>query len=78
MASQKRFIAGAVCPRCGAMDRVMMFRDGEKQFRECVACGFSDEMRLSYPGREPATRVNRREEERPVRLMDPGRDPGDE
>jgi uncharacterized metal-binding protein (TIGR02443 family) len=37
----KRFIAGAVCPRCGVMDRIVVAPDGES--RECIACDFSDE-----------------------------------
>jgi uncharacterized metal-binding protein (TIGR02443 family) len=42
MASPKRFIAGAVCPRCAEMDRVVMFTTDTGQVRECVACGFTD------------------------------------
>ena len=38
----KRFIAGAVCPRCGAQDRVRIFSIGGATHRDCVACGFSD------------------------------------
>jgi hypothetical protein len=82
VAAKKRFIAGAVCPRCGAMDRVVMYTDDEKRYRECVSCGFSDEVRLHEPGRELETRVNRTPEERreavrPVRILDP-RDPPDD
>ena len=40
---QKRFIAGAVCPRCSAMDRIVMYTVEEGTFRECVDCGFKDE-----------------------------------
>ena len=36
----RRFIAGAVCPRCAAMDKLVI--DLESDRRECVACGFSD------------------------------------
>ena len=76
MTVTKRFIAGAVCPRCGAMDKLVMFTEQGKQFRECVACDFKDEMHLSYPGAELATRVNRTEEERKaevsaVKIIDP-------
>ncbi|MEQ6885662.1 YheV family putative zinc ribbon protein [Salicola sp. Rm-C-2C1-2] len=39
---KKRFIAGAVCPRCSAMDRIVMFTTEEGTFRECVECGFED------------------------------------
>ncbi len=53
-----------------------MYVEGDKQFRECVSCGFKDEMRLSYPGRELDTRVNRSREERegqvqPVKIIEP-------
>ncbi len=54
----KRFIAGAVCPRCNAMDRLVIFRRDDKDFRECVSCGFLDEMRLNTPKNELETRVN--------------------
>jgi len=60
MSVVKRFIAGAVCPRCAAMDSVRMYRDEEREYRECVKCGFEDSLRLD--GRpdpeELATRVN--------------------
>lgn len=74
----KRFIAGAVCPKCGEMDKLTMFTEDGKQFRECVACDFKDEMHLSYPGAELATRVNRTEDERrseisAVKIIDPER-----
>ena len=79
--TNKRFIAGAVCPRCGAMDRILMYTEGEKRFRECVRCGFADEMRFFDVGREPETRVNRTPEERraevrTVKLVDPGKSEG--
>lgn len=38
----KRFIAGAVCPRCGAQDRVRVFAVDGATHRDCVACGFTD------------------------------------
>ena len=37
---RRRFIAGAVCPRCGEMDKIVVDMDSEQ--RECVACGFSE------------------------------------
>ncbi|NVK00499.1 MAG: YheV family putative metal-binding protein [Oceanospirillaceae bacterium] len=42
----KRFMAGAVCPRCAQMDTTRMYRDEEREYRECVDCGFEDSMRL--------------------------------
>jgi len=38
----KRFIAGAVCPRCGAQDRIRVYHVDGATYRDCVACGFND------------------------------------
>jgi hypothetical protein len=40
-AKRRRFIAGAVCPRCARMDKIVVNLDTNQ--RECVACGFSEE-----------------------------------
>lgn len=75
--SRRRFIAGAVCPRCAAMDKIVVDLDSDA--RECVACGFS-EARPEAPEVKPAevkTRVSRaaaRRVETPaevVTLLDP-------
>ena len=39
-ANRRRFIAGAVCPRCARMDKIVV--DLETEQRECVSCGFSE------------------------------------
>ena len=73
---RRRFIAGAVCPRCGEMDKIVVDMDSEQ--RECVACGFSE----GRPGdpvatTELPTRVSRaaarrvETEAEPVKLIDP-------
>lgn len=56
----KRFIAGAVCPRCAEMDTLRMYRDEEREYRECVRCDFSDSIRLDGEPEveELETRVN--------------------
>lgn len=41
---KKQFIAGAVCPACNAMDRVLMWYVDGVPHRECVACGYSDQL----------------------------------
>lgn len=59
MSSIKRFIAGAVCPACSAMDTVRMWDEDGTPHRECVACGYADTINAqgqSVP-REPQTRV---------------------
>ncbi len=74
--AKKRFIAGAVCPRCGEMDKLVTYKENDKEFRECVSCGFHDEMRFQQNPRELDTRVNVTEdqvvEETQVLTLDPG------
>jgi uncharacterized metal-binding protein (TIGR02443 family) len=45
---RRRFIAGAVCPRCSLMDKIVVDLDTDQ--RRCVSCGFSE----ARPG-EPAS-----------------------
>ncbi len=71
----RRFIAGAVCPRCGVMDRIVVSANGE--IRSCIECGFSDERPADTPAQVP-TRVTRAAARRTetsaevVRLLDTG------
>lgn len=63
MSTTKRFIAGAVCPRCAEIDKLMMYTDdNHQQVRECVRCGYQDVMTDDGPQQlnpqEPSTRVN--------------------
>ncbi len=37
---RRRFIAGAVCPRCALMDKMVVDLDTDQ--RLCVSCGFSE------------------------------------
>lgn len=85
---QKRFIAGVVCPKCGEMDKIRMYRDdNDSEIRDCVACGFnetySQHQEATTSTTEPlyeelTTRVTPvgktllDEEEKPLRIMDPG------
>lgn len=58
--TKRRFIAGAVCPACSEMDKLMMWSVDGVPHRECVGCGFTDtlnEQGLSVPT-ELGTRVN--------------------
>jgi len=54
----RRFIAGAVCPRCGQMDKLIV--DTETRTRECVACDYSEARPEDDQGAgELPTRVSR-------------------
>lgn len=55
----KRFIAGAVCPRCAAPDTVRAYSEGGSNHRECVACGFTDQQCLGVGVSVPDTRVDK-------------------
>ncbi len=58
---RRRFIAGAICPSCGEMDKTVVDLDSDR--RECVACGFGEARPSAGSSqdvpREPATRVTR-------------------
>lgn len=60
----RRFVAGAVCPRCSEMDKLVVYSEEGKDYRECVACGYKDEMHFKPVTRELDTRVNLSEEEK--------------
>lgn len=62
--SKRRFVAGAVCPRCSEMDKLVVYSEDGKDFRECVACGYKDEMHFKPVARELDTRVNLTEEDK--------------
>jgi uncharacterized metal-binding protein (TIGR02443 family) len=72
--STRRFIAGAVCPACGAVDRTVVEGSDDARQRICVACGHREQQAAAGPvpgGRfekAPATADNR---ERAVKLMTP-------
>ena len=40
MKPRKRFIAGAICPKCHAEDRIVLHQQEAAEWIECVACGF--------------------------------------
>lgn len=61
---KRRFVAGAVCPRCSEMDKLVVYNEDGKDFRECVNCGFKEEMRFKPAAQELETRVNVSAEEK--------------
>lgn len=62
--TRKRFVAGAKCPQCQALDKIMMFRRDGVQHQECVSCGYHAEMAFEQNFRELETRVNRTDEDK--------------
>ena len=67
---RKRFIAGAVCPRCGVQDRIVLFTEQSSQVPECIDCGFSDEQPEPGAGALPEGRLDT-----PQRAPEPGAQP---
>jgi uncharacterized protein len=77
----RRFIAGAVCPKCAEMDKLVMFsNDDGEEVRECVACGYtqttSEQAVEDQKEAELATRVTPLdgrflldEEEKPLKIL---------
>ncbi len=55
----KRFIAGAHCPKCSEQDKVYTYELEGKKFRACTRCDFNEEMRFETHKQELQTRVNR-------------------
>ena len=60
----RRFVAGAVCPRCSEMDKLVVYNQEGKDYRECVACGYKEEMHFKPVARELETRVNQSEDDK--------------
>lgn len=42
----RRFIAGAVCPACQLIDKIVVYREAETEFCECVRCGHKQQQEV--------------------------------
>ena len=42
MTIKRRFIAGAKCPKCEAMDRIVMLSTSDAEWIECIECSYSE------------------------------------
>lgn len=40
--TRKRFVAGAICPKCKSMDTIMLFFENNVEKLECVQCDYSE------------------------------------
>ena len=63
--TRRRFIAGAVCPRCALMDKILVDMDTDQ--RLCVSCGFSEE-RPGLPEESPVVAMAPKLAELPTRV----------
>ena len=41
----KRFIAGAKCPECNAIDSICVYQADDDEILECVECGYTETMK---------------------------------
>lgn len=75
MVTSKRFIAGAVCPSCRQMDKLVVYRENQETIKECVSCGQRETMDALGRPAELSTRVNRPADnnEQVVELIDPSK-----
>ena len=76
--TKKQFIAGVVCPKCSKMDKIVAYSKDGTNYRECVSCGFLDEIRIASEPKELLTRVNHgleaiSEPTQKVKLVDPSK-----
>jgi hypothetical protein len=72
--STRRFIAGAVCPECRALDRIVVEEVEAGRRRRCVSCGYIDTLARSSASEPPGRFTRRPEREVPatvVRMIDP-------
>lgn len=80
----KRFIAGATCPKCGALDTIRAEVDSETgaMLRECVQCDFTDQVQNHQESDSPdelTTRVTPKPEKtvvtpQVIRILPDGND----
>ena len=68
MSVVKRFVAGAVCPRCGQLDTIRVYRNEIREYRECVRCDYVDGQNLdgTPETEELETRVTKKVETKPA------------
>lgn len=85
---KRRFIAGAVCPKCRALDRIVIETGDTESRRSCVDCDFSEVLDDSADDAAgsgsnlPPSRLLRPASSKdvapsPVRLIDPKKPPKD-
>lgn len=51
---KRQFIAGAKCPKCGALDRVVKIITVDDEWIECIECAYSEQRPTHVELTEPA------------------------
>ena len=50
---KRQFIAGAKCPQCGALDRVVKIVTADDEWMECIDCAYSEKRPTHVEPSEP-------------------------
>ena len=50
---KRRFIAGAKCPKCNAMDRVVMLTTHDDEWIECIECDYTEKRPTHVEPQQP-------------------------
>ncbi len=53
MTIRRLFIAGAQCPACQLEDKLQLCREDEREWIECVRCGYQDVRPTEVTMKEP-------------------------
>ncbi|WP_414829037.1 YheV family putative zinc ribbon protein [Alteromonas sp. H39] len=62
---KRRFIAGATCPKCQALDTISLYFENNVEKLECVKCGYSEAQT------DDAVKSQTREQENVIGLFKP-------
>ena len=56
--NRKRFIAGALCPKCHHMDTIALLYNAQHQeYITCVACGYHHDQADALPPKAPSAKT---------------------
>ena len=74
--NKRRFIAGAICPRCSRLDTIFVYQNEGITIRACSDCEFEEAADVVLPQKELPTRVNQTVDKtlvevQPIKIIDP-------
>jgi len=52
------------------MDKLVVYRQDERDYRECVSCDFAEEMLFTQPSTDLETRANRDLDRQTIKFVD--------